>query len=78
MTRDYKYKNVVSKNGIYTLHINAELNGRISSYCKMKNLNKSKYLNDCINKAVREDEMQFLQELPKDELIRIIMNQKGE
>ena len=41
MQRDYKYKNTVSKTGIYTLHINAELNKQISEYCKMKNLNKA-------------------------------------
>lgn len=77
MQRDYKYKNTVSKTGIYTLHINAELNKQISEYCKMKNLNKSKYLNECISKAIRSDESEFLSTLSKEELVQIILNKKS-
>ena len=77
MQRDYKYKNTVSKNGIYTLHINAELNKQISEYCKMKNLNKAKYLNECISKSIQNDESEFLSTLSKEELVQIILNKKS-
>ena len=77
MQRDYKYKNTVSKPGIYTLHINAELNKQISEYCKMKNLNKAKYLNECISKAIQNDENEFLSTLSKEELVQIILNKKS-
>ena len=77
MQRDYKYKNTVSKTGIYTLHINAELNKQISEYCKMKNLNKAKYLNECISKAIQSDEGEFLSTLSKEELVQIILNKKS-
>ena len=77
MQRDYKYKNTISKTGIYTLHINAELNKQISEYCKMKNLNKSKYLNECISKAIQNDEREFLSTLSKEELVQIILNKKS-
>ena len=36
MKRDYKYKNTVSKTGIYTLHINAELNKKYQNIVKEK------------------------------------------
>ena len=77
MQRDYKYKNTVSKTGIYTLHINAELNKQISEYCKMKNLNKAKYLNECISKAIQSDEGEYLSTLSKEELVQIILNKKS-
>ena len=77
MQRDYKYKNTVSKTGIYTLHINAELNKQISEYWKMKNLNKAKYLNECISKAIQNDESDFLSTLSKEELVQIILNKKS-
>ena len=77
MQRDYKYKNTVSKTGIYTLHINAELNKQISEYCKMKNLNKAKYLNECISKAIQSDESEFLSTLSKEDLLQIILNKKS-
>ena len=77
MQRDYKYKNTVSKTGIYTLHINVELNKQISEYCKMKNLNKAKYLNECISKAIQSDESEFLSTLSKEELVQIILNKKS-
>ena len=74
MKRDYKYKNTFSKTGIYTLHINAELNKKISEYCKRKNLNKAKYLNECISKSIQNDESEYLSTLSKEELLQIIMN----
>ena len=77
MQRDYKYKNTVSKTGIYTLHINAELNKQISEYCKMKTLNEEKYLNECISKAIQNDESEFLSTLSKEELVQIILNKKS-
>ena len=77
MQREYKYKNTISKTGIYTLHINAELNKQISEYCKMKNLNKAKYLNECISKAIQNDESEFLSTLSKEELVQIILNKKS-
>ena len=77
MQREYKYKNTISKTGIYTLHINAELNKQISEYCKMKNLNKAKYLNECISKAIQSDESEFLSTLSKEELVQIILNKKS-
>ena len=77
MQRDYKYNNTVSKAGIYTLHLNAELNKQISEYCKMKNLNKAKYLNECISKAIQNDESEFLSTLSKEELVQIILNKKS-
>ena len=77
MQRDYKYKNTVSKTGIYTLHINAELNKQISEYCKMKNLNKANYLNECISKAIQSDESEFLSTLSKEELVQILLNKKS-
>ena len=77
MQRDYKYKNTVSKTGIYTLHINAELNKQISEYCKMKNLNKAKYINECISKAIQSDEGEYLSTLSKEELVQIILNKKS-
>ena len=77
MQREYKYKNTISKTGIYTLHINADLNKKISEYCKMKNLNKAKYLNECISKAIQRDESEYLSTLSKEELVYIILNKKS-
>ena len=77
MQRDYKYKNTISKTGIYTLHINAELNKKISEYCKLKNLNKAKYLNECISKAIQNDESEYLSTLSKEQLVQIILNKKS-
>ena len=77
MQREYKYKNTISKTGIYTLHINADLNKKISEYCKMKNLNKAKYLNECISKAIQRDESENLSTLSKEELVQIILNKKS-
>ncbi len=74
--RDYKFKNTVSKDGQYTLHLNADLNRKVSEYCKMKNINKAKYINECISKALEKDESEYLQSLTKEELVSIIMKNK--
>ena len=74
--RDYKFKNTVSKDGRYTLHLNADLNRKVSEYCKMNNINKSKYINECISKALEKDESEYLQSLTKEELVSIIMKNK--
>lgn len=43
----------------------------------MKNLNKAKYLNECISKAIQSDESEFLSTLSKEELVQIILNKKS-
>ena len=74
--RDYKFKNTVSKDGQYTLHLNADINKKVSEYCKIKNINKAKYINECISNSLHKDESEYLQTLSKEELVSIIMKAK--
>lgn len=72
--RDYRFKNTSSKDGCYSFHLKRELNERLTEYCRMNNLNKSKYIEKTIAERLVADEEAWLQTLSKDELVRIIMN----
>lgn len=72
--RDYRFKNTASKDGCYSFHLKRELNERLTEYCRMNNLNKSKYIEKIIAERLIADEKAWLQTLTKEELVQIIMN----
>lgn len=69
----YNYKNVESKNGSFSFHVNAKLNQKITLYCKKYNLNKTHFCHDVLNKAIDEKLAEMMENMDKEELINIVL-----
>lgn len=50
--RNYNYKNCTSKNNEFSAKINPKLNNKLTSYCKVKNINKTHFVNEVVSKAL--------------------------
>lgn len=60
MSRNYRYKNVNSKSGEFTLHIDPDTNQMLDIICKYGNRNKSKLCRKILHEwAVGEFEKAF-------------------
>lgn len=55
MARNYRYKNVDSKSGEFTLHVDPETNQMLDIYCKYGNRNKSKVCREFIRRCLIEE-----------------------
>jgi len=52
--REYKFKNSKSCNGTFSCHIKQDVNEMLTMYCRIKNLNKTKFVNDELYKILNE------------------------
>lgn len=46
--RNYSFKNCKSRDGSFSCHIKQEANALLTLYCKINELNKTKYINDLV------------------------------
>lgn len=53
-TRNYGFKNTESSDGSFTCHINKDNNRMLTLYCKFSNQNKTKYINNLIEKDMTD------------------------
>ena len=61
----------------FTPHLDAADAKRINRYCKLKNINKTKFVSWCVNKALDELEKTIFESMSKEELIEILLSIKG-
>lgn len=78
MTRNYRFKNTAAKDGRYSVHIRGSLNSRLTEYCRARNLNKAKYVEQAVAERLEKDECEWLNTLDKESLVRYILQNKRE
>lgn len=71
--RDYGYKNTFSKDGSFSCHVNKTVAAKLAHYCNMTGQNKTKLCNQIIAEYLEGAEERALENMSKDELIRIIL-----
>lgn len=74
--RNYGFKNTTSKDGSFSCHINKTVATKLSHYCDMAKTNKTKLCNEIIAEWLEGAEQKILENMSKEELIKIILNKK--
>ena len=70
------YRAVQSEDGTFSPHISKQTNERITSYCARTNKNKTKFVEYCCNVVLDSLEMEYLESLPKNELIKLYLSER--
>ena len=68
------YRNAISKDGSFSPHIGKTTTERLTRYCKMRNINRTKFVEECVNNRLDVLEEEYLQGLTKEELIAMVLN----
>lgn len=68
------FRNTVSNDGTFSPHIGKTTTERLTKYCKLRNINRTKFVESCINTSLDTLEEEYLHGLSKEELISIIKN----
>ena len=68
------YRETVPHKGQLCVHVDEKTTGRIIRYCKVKNINKTKFIADCVNKQLDQLEREALHDMSKEMLIEMILS----
>lgn len=74
--RDYKFKRTNNMTGEFGTKLNKEVNERLTEYCRAKNLNKTKYVNQIAMERLDHDLNDMYSSMTKEELIRYLTNRR--
>lgn len=66
-------RNSKSKDGSFSPHIGIKTASRLTKYCHITNVNRTNFVEYCINKCLDELERNYYESLSKDDLIDIIL-----
>ena len=66
------YRSVQAKDGTFSPHLGRTITERLTRYCKNLNINRTRFVEQCIAERLDELEDVYLQSLTKEELIEII------
>ena len=69
-----EFRESTSKDGTFSSHIDEKTTSRLTRYCKTKNINKTKFVMECINKQLDILEKEILMNLSKEELIEMYLS----
>ena len=67
--KNFEYKNVKSKSGEFTAHINKDINKKLDDYCFAKCINKTIYVCEAVRVKLEQD----FPNLTKEELLKIVL-----
>lgn len=67
-------RNVKSKDGSFSPHIGKATAERLAKYCHLRNINKTKFVEQCINERLDDLEREYYESLTKEDLISLIIN----
>lgn len=73
MREQTKYRKRGRKDGRFSPNICEPTAERIRRYCEIKDINKTKFVEQCVNDRLDALEREFYDSLTKEELISIIM-----
>lgn len=74
--RDYKFKKTNNMTGEFGTKLNKEVNERLTEYCRAKNLNKTKYVNQIVMERLDQDLNDMYSSMTKEELIRCLTDRR--
>ena len=74
--RTFNYKNTASNDGTFQPSLSATTTRRIIRYCSEMNLNKTRFVEKCVNERLDELERELLGMRTKEELIELILRNK--
>lgn len=66
-------RNAKSKDGTFSPHISKTTTERLTKFCHIKDINRTKFVEQCINDRLDVLEREFYEGLTKDELIDLIL-----
>lgn len=64
------------KDGGFCPHLDSVITKRLVRYCRLRNLNKTKFVTDCINAQLDVLEKEIYDSMSKEELIEILLSMK--
>ena len=70
------YRATNSMDGRFSPNISERTTERIVRYCQRNNLNKTRFVEECVNYRLDELEREMLEELSKEQLIDIIISNR--
>lgn len=72
------FRETQSKDGTFSVHLNEETSERVKKYCKRMNINRKKFVEQCVNDwidaAEKQEKRRELLGKSKEELIDMIMS----
>lgn len=71
------YRHSKSKNSEFTPHLSAGTSERLKRYCSIKNINKTKFVEQCVISQLDVLEKKCLEMLSKDELIALVLKEQN-
>lgn len=71
------YRNVVSKAGVFSPHISAKVSTRITRYCKINNVNRTRFVEQACTELLDRLEKEMLEKMTKEELTQMILAKWG-
>ena len=74
--RDYRFKRTNNMTGEFGTKLNKEVNERLTEFCRAKNLNKTKYVNQIVMERLDQDLNELYNSMTKEELIRYLTDRR--
>lgn len=71
-----KFRKTESRDGVFSCKFGKKTSERITRYCKLNNLNRTKFCDDHMNNVLDVLEREHLASLSKEELIEMILTGK--
>ncbi len=68
-----KFRNIRSKDGSFSPHIGKATTERLTKYCHNINMNKTKFVEKCINERLDVLEGEYYSSMSKEELIKLLL-----
>lgn len=70
------YRHTTPKDGRGSFHLGETTTSRIFKYCSMMNINKTKFVEQCVNESLDKLETEYYESLDKETLIRLLREKK--
>ena len=67
------YRNTQTEDGCFSPHISRRTSQRIVKYCQQQNINKTKFVEDCVNERLDVLEREALNAMSKEMLIEMLL-----
>lgn len=71
---EQKCRNTASVDGTFCPRISKQTAERLTRFCKIVDMNRTKYVEYCINAGLDVDERAVLEQKTKEELIELLLN----
>lgn len=75
--KSYNYRNTPSRDGSFSPKLSEKTSKRIVKYCEQMNINKTKFVEDCVIAQLDILEREALNSMSKEMLIEMLLAQKG-